>query len=148
MFIPLVHPCLMHGSRVLLGWSLAKQYQVDSVLPTVAPSIICFTSELVMSHGGTRCDAYKTGVLRTHCKLHLVVLTVWINVCYRNTPIEILTRITCVVIGKVAYRSILSHQWCHINGGWLRLGSWITENQLWGILVLVGAHFRIKLFNQ
>src|SRR3954467_11363159 len=37
MFIPLVHPCLMRGSHVLLGWSLPKQCQVDSVLPTVAP---------------------------------------------------------------------------------------------------------------
>ena len=145
MFIPFMHPCLMRVD-VLLGWSLTKKYQVVSVLPSVAPSAIRVLSRCAMSHGYDRLVAYEAGANGSHSK------NAWLSWSFRQDGLELGTRPSKDeqeshrdVIGKLAYRLEFRHQWCYINGGYSQLGSWITKNQLWGILILVGAHFKLVI---
>ena len=146
MFIPLMHPCLMRGSRVLLGWSLAKQYQVDSVLPTVAPSILCFISEQVMSHGCTRYDAYEAGVLRTHCKTLGCLDGLDKSLLPEHAHRKMNKNHMCcdwqVGLPVQSKSSVMSHQWRMIG---LDLES--LQHQLQEILIWVGAHLIIKFIN-
>ena len=125
------------------------KYQVVSVLPSVAPSGIRVISRCAMSHGYDRLVAYEAGANRSHSK------NTWLS--WRSGKMVLSSEHIHRKMNKSHMEMwlaswptglIFRHQWCHINGGRLRHGSWITKNQLWGILVLVGAHFKLKLFNK
>ena len=142
-----MHPCMIRDSRVLLGWSLAKQYQVDSVLPTVAPSVICFT------------------IGAGHVTWVHTVWRIW-DGCVKNTlhiTLGCLDGLDKSLLPEHAHRkmnknrmccdwqvglpvqsksSVMSHQWRTIGSDLESL-----QLQLREILIWVGAHLVIKLIN-
>ena len=148
LFIPYAAPFWLRGSHFLLG-DLSQKYQVVSVLPSVAPSRHLTFRGAPWMHGYERLEKCEAGEVRPRSEITWLSWRSW-----QDRP-ELGTHASKDeqeshrdVIGKFAYRlKFAPFEFISNRGVELKCGSCVTRNQLWEILIWVGAHYRINLFN-